>query len=343
MHGGSATESWLTTIGARSYINILLSAYVSIGIVAVRDVIGALLRRLLSESILFEHDPEEVYFWLSSLPIGARSKGARAPDKTPLLDEQTAVISFLDDCIQLGLKMPYGYIEEVTALSRGSTTNNDYQDGGNVPSLLLATIMEQVFARVSANLLPPLDILAIVSFVRKLLVRLSGKQGSIVLLVHLSERLASLPFNGDLTDEHAILRRAVKREIVTLKNYLLLLRDPTALTSPSGVLSSSLAEYSDLIQNMAIRTKQLFLHICFTHPTFLATSNALCQTSAFELIDCARPVDAPLWREAIMRLISTISRIRRLGVGELLGYLDTGQRLLLDPPFFALLKQTCSK
>src|SRR6266702_3921453 len=339
-HGGTV-ESWLTTIGTRSYINILLSAYVSIGVVAVRDVIGALLRRLLSESILFEHDPEEVYFWLSSLPIGPRSKDAGSPDETPLLDEQTAVISFLDDCIQLGLKMPYGYIEDGAVLSRGSTLNNDYQDGGNAPSPLLATIMEQVFARVSANLLRPLDVLAIVSFVRKLLVRLSGKQGSVVLLVHLSERLASLPFDDDLTDEY--FRRAVAREIITLKNYLLLLRDPTALTSPLGGSSSSVTDYLDRIENMSIRTTQLFLHICFTHPMLLATSNALCHSSALELIDCARPIDAPLWREAIMRLISTISRIRRLAVGELLGCLDTGQRLLQDPPFFALLKPTCSK
>ena len=47
-------------IGTHSYINILLSAYVSIGVIAVRDVIRALLWCLLSESILFEHDPEEV-------------------------------------------------------------------------------------------------------------------------------------------------------------------------------------------------------------------------------------------------------------------------------------------
>jgi hypothetical protein len=86
--------------------------------------------------------------------------------------------------------------------------NNDYQDGGNAPSPLLATIMEQVFARVSANLLRPLDVLAIVSFVRKLLVRLSGKQGSMVLLVQLSERLSSLPFDDDLTEEHAIVKKS---------------------------------------------------------------------------------------------------------------------------------------
>ncbi|KAI9466647.1 ribosome 60S biogenesis N-terminal-domain-containing protein [Lactarius psammicola] len=287
---------WTGKSGTRSYVNILLSAYVSIGVVAVRDVIGALLRRLLSE---------KVYFWLSSLPIGARLKGAGASDETPLLDEQTAAISFLDDCIQLGLKTPYGYIEEVAVLSR---------DGGNAPSPLLATIVEQVFARVSANLLRPLDILAIVSFVRKLLVRLSGKPGSVVLLVHLSERLASLPFER------------FAREIITLKNYLLLLRDPTAITSPLGSSSSSTTDFLDRIENMPI-----------------PASNVLCQSSALELVDCARPIDAPLWREAIMRLISTISRIRRLAVGELLGYLDTGQRLLQDPPFFALLKQTCSK
>jgi nucleolar pre-ribosomal-associated protein 1 len=255
----SATGSKLTTTGTRSYINILLGAYVSISVIAVRDVIGALLRRLLSESILFEHDPEEVYIWLSSLPIGTPPKGTGAPDETPLLDEQTAVISFLDDCIQLGLKMPYGYIEEVTVLSRGSTVNNEYQDGGNTPSPLLATVMEQVFARVSANLLRPLDVLAIVSFVRKLLVRLSGKQGSIVLLVQLSERLSSLPFDDGLTEEHAIARRAVMREIITLKNYLLLLRDPNAFTSPLGSSSPSVTDYLDRIENMTIRTTQLFL------------------------------------------------------------------------------------
>ena len=250
----------MTTTGTRSYVYILLSAYVSIGVIAVRDVIGALLRRLLSESILFEHDPEEVYLWLSSLPIGTPSKGTGTPDEAPLLDEQTAVISFLDDCIQLGLKMPYGYIEEITVLSRGSTMNNNYQDGGNAPSPLLATIMEQVFARVSANLLCPLSVLAIVSFVRKLLVRLSGKQGSMMLLVQLSERLSSLPFDdGGLTEVHVISRRAVAREIIALKNYLLLLRDPNALTSPLGGSSSSVTDYLDRIENMSIRTKQLFL------------------------------------------------------------------------------------
>ena len=249
----------MTTTGTRSHVNILLSAYVSIGVIAVRDVIGALLRRLLSESILFEHDAEEVYLWLSSLPIGTPSKGTGTPD-APLLDEQTAVISFLDDCMQLGLKMPYGYIEEIAVLSRGSTVNNNDQDGGNAPSPLLATIMEQVFARVSANLLCPLSVLAIVSFVRKLLVRLSGKQGSMMLLVQLSERLSSLPFDdGGLTEVHVISRRAVAREIIALKNYLLLLRDPNALTSPLGGSSSSVTDYLDRIENMSIRTKQLFL------------------------------------------------------------------------------------
>jgi len=339
-----ASEPWLMTTGTRSYINILLSAYVSISVVGVRDVIGTLLRRLLSESILFEHDPEEVYFWLSSLPLSARSKGTGPPNCTLLLDEQNAVISFLDDCIQVGLKMPYGYIEEIADLSHGPTANNDYQDGGNAPSPLLAAIMEQVFARVSASNLRPLDILAIVSFVRKLLVRLSGKEGSMEVLLQLSKRLASLSLNNDTLEEHAMIRRAITREIEILKNYLLLLRDPTVPTSPQEGSSSSVGDFLHRIENMPIRTSQLFLRVFFfAYPTFLATSDELCQSSAFELIDCARSIDAPLWREAIMRLISTISGIRRLTVGELLGYLDTGQRLLQDLPFFVLLKQICSK
>jgi len=127
--------------GPRSYINVLLSAYTSVDIAAIRDAIRSLVRHVLSGSILFEHDPDEVYFWLSSLPVGLRSPDAETPDGTPLSNEQPAVVNFLDDCIQLCLKAPYDYIEGLHISGPDSATTKIHQLGGNALSPLLATVM----------------------------------------------------------------------------------------------------------------------------------------------------------------------------------------------------------
>ncbi|KAI0254170.1 ribosome 60S biogenesis N-terminal-domain-containing protein [Lactifluus subvellereus] len=316
---------WSSKSGSRSYINILLSAYTSIDVIAIRDAIRSLLRHILSGSILFEHDPEEIYFWLSSLPTSARSLDAETPDGTPLLNEQTAVINFLDDCIQLCLKTPYGYIEELAPPSSDSTTISDHQGGNTPPSPLLATVIEQISTRFVASLCPS-DTLAIVSFVRRLLVRLSGKQGSLDLLVCLSGKLDSLPVGEVFAEKHAIVGSAVAQEIKILKNYLLFLREPATPMSPPGSPASAVTDFLDRIENIPI-----------------PTSNALCQKSAFELIDCVRLIDSPLQKDSATRLVSTMSRIHHPAIGLLLTCLDPGQLLLRDVPFLALLQATQSK
>jgi len=251
----------LPTLGTRSYINILLSAYASVHVIAIQDEIKSLVQHILSESILFEHDPEEIYFWLSSLPIGVRPLDAETPDGTPLLDEQVAVINFLDDCIHLCLRAPYGYIEGLSASSSDSITASGYQHGGNALSPLLGTIMEQIISRFATSLCPS-DTLAIVSFVRRLLIRLAGKESSLGLLVRLSEKLASLPVGETLLEDHAIVAKAVAQEIVILKNCLLLLGDPTAPISVSEEPSSTVSDFLDRIEIMPLRTRLYSLRIC---------------------------------------------------------------------------------
>lgn len=257
MHPLRRTWAYSSAVGSRSYISILLMAYASANITAVRDAIGFLVQHIFSGSILFEHDPEEVYFWLSSLPIDGRPLGAESPDHTPFLNEQTAVVKFLDDCIQLCLKTPYGYIEELCNFSSETTVANGYQLGGNALSPLLATVMEQFASRIAAGL-GPSDTLSIVSFARRLLVRLSGKMESLGILICLSEKLVSLRISEVLEEDHINVAKAVAQEITILKNHLMLLGDPAAPIPVLESPSSAVADLLDRIEDTSLRTTLCF-------------------------------------------------------------------------------------
>lgn len=229
---------------------------------AIRDEIRSLVRHSLSDSILFEHDPEEVYFWLLSLPMGVRPLDAETPDGTPLLNEQIAVVNFLDDCIHLCLKAPYGYIEGLDVLCSDSTPAGGYQYGRNGLSPLLAAVMEQISSRVARSLCPS-DTLAIISFARRLLVRLAGKRESLRLIVRLSEKLASSPVGETLIEDHTIVANSATQEIAILKHFLLMLDDPAAPISMPANPSSAVADFLGRIENMPLRTTLCSLRICF--------------------------------------------------------------------------------
>jgi nucleolar pre-ribosomal-associated protein 1 len=247
-------------VGSRSYISILLTAYSSVDITAIRDTIRSLVQHIFSGSILFEHDPEEVHLWLSSLPIGARPFDAESPGGTLLFNERSAVVDFLDDCIQLCLKAPYGYIEELSTSSSETTAANDYQPGGNTLSPLLAAVIEQISSKIPTGLSPS-DTLAIVSFVRRLIVRLAGKMEGLGLLVRLSEKLVSLPVS-EILEEHHVVANAVAQEITMLKNYLTLLGDPAAPVPVPESPSSAVADSLDRVENTSLRTALCFLYTC---------------------------------------------------------------------------------
>jgi nucleolar pre-ribosomal-associated protein 1 len=247
-------------VGSRSYISILLTAYSSVDITAIRDTIRSLVQHIFSGSILFEHDPEEVHLWLSSLPIGARPFDAESPGGTLLFNERSAVVDFLDDCIQLCLKAPYGYIEELSTSSSETTAANDYQPGGNTLSPLLAAVIEQISSKIPTGLSPS-DTLAIVSFVRRLIVRLAGKMEGLGLLVRLSVKLVSLPVS-EILEEHHVVANAVAQEITMLKNYLTLLGDPAAPVPVPESPSSAVADSLDRVENTSLRTALCFLYTC---------------------------------------------------------------------------------
>ena len=197
------------------------------------------------------------------MPVGTRPGpfDAENPEGTLLFNEQAAVVSFLDDCVQLCLKAPYGYIEELSNSSSENTTANGYQPGGNTLSPLLATVIEQITFKITNSLSPP-DTLAIVSFARRLIVRLAGKMEDLGLLVRLSGKLVSLPVS-EVLEENQVIENAVAQEIKTLKNYLTLLGDPAApmpvLESP---LSPAVADFLERIENTSVCTTLCFLYAC---------------------------------------------------------------------------------
>lgn len=194
------------------------------------------------------------------MPIGARRFDAENPEGTLLFNERAAVVDFLDDCIQLCLKAPYGYIEELSNSSSETATANDYQPGGSTLSPLLAAVIEQISSKITTSLSPS-DTLAIVSFARRLIVRLAGKMESLGLLVHLSEKLVSLPVS-EIFEENHVVANAVTQEITMLKNYLALLGDPAAPVPVLESPSSAVADFLDRVENTSLRTSLCFLYTC---------------------------------------------------------------------------------
>jgi nucleolar pre-ribosomal-associated protein 1 len=178
-----------------------------------KTAVAKLLRQTLSTTSAFQHDPDEVDLWLRSLPTTKRAPDATAPDGTPLTDEGEAVIALLDDCLQRCIKTPYRYLEELQTLCMGINANADMSnsyDPALLPSPMLATVLEQVQAKINGNLLSPSDTLAAVTFVRKLLVSFACKVSSLQVLDGAAQRVRSLTVAPEYYGES--VRVGVERE-----------------------------------------------------------------------------------------------------------------------------------
>lgn len=74
----------------------------------IRSITQHILEQLLSNSIIFQHDPDEVSIWLDSLP-------RIFPENTDVekFNGQAAVLQFLDSCFTSFLKDPNPYIDNL--------------------------------------------------------------------------------------------------------------------------------------------------------------------------------------------------------------------------------------
>lgn len=163
--------------------------------------------------------------WLDALPILKRSPSAKAPDNTPLKDEPTATVSFLNECILRCIKTPYHYLERVLELCYGpqqgshlSGTGEGDADRGvrsphSAPSPLLATFFEQLSAKHSKGLLPPSDVLALIAYLRRVVICLIGKLEDVTAGVRLLQAFYSLIMGVSVPLDQISIATAVAREL----------------------------------------------------------------------------------------------------------------------------------
>lgn len=190
----------------------------------IRGAAASLSNKILSSSILFMHDPEELDLWLQAFPR-TRSSDSKVPD------ELTAVLGFLDDCIQRCFKTPYKYLEELPAFfNKGDTDDSHF---ATLPSPLLITVLEQFEAKTVAELLSPSDTLALTTFIRKLGIGLSTKSSGLddSRIVHQKlVELVSKPVISGAADLHA----ALQRECTLFSNIINFIENPSSHSTHAG-------------------------------------------------------------------------------------------------------------
>lgn len=106
-----------------------------------------------------------------------------------LLTQRIHLLSFLDDSVRRCLKTPYRYIEDGFALSPETVSNLNPQDAS---SPLLMTILEQLQAKLLGQHIATEAALAVVMYVRKVVLGLTGKQPSLAFVAAILARLQAI-------------------------------------------------------------------------------------------------------------------------------------------------------
>ncbi|KAG5724436.1 Laccase-2 [Termitomyces sp. T112] len=281
---------WSGRIGStsQSYLTVLLNAFITTNIHAIRMALSDLLEYTLGESIMFQDDPTEPHLWLLSLPTSHRRRGTESPDGAILTDEGESVITFLDDCVQRCLKTPYRYLEdlhvlaELTVPQSQSMTDRDE----SLPGPLLMTVLEQLEIKVSKKMLSPSDVLAIASFVRKLVFRLSSNQQDLGFLRAVADKFSVILQAKKLFPDYPVITSAVRKEIDLLR--MALFPDDFSLQSVSDEAKAFLS----IIEEIPV-----------------STTKEARKSSAYELVDWLRLVDGQFGSHEIARVVAVLTKL----------------------------------
>ncbi|KAG8218153.1 ribosome 60S biogenesis N-terminal-domain-containing protein [Butyriboletus roseoflavus] len=321
---GSDQFAWAGKVASSShtYLYVLLKTFCNSRVRALRATLKELLQHVLSESVLFQEDPDEVEIWLSALPFHfvRRGQGTEAPDGAPLTDEVDAIVAFLDDCAQRCLKTPYRYMEALSALVQTSTP--DIHRRELFASPLLMTVFEQVTAKVSGRLMTPSDTLAVFTFVRRLLVMLVAKQDDSGYhnLLAMLDQLDSSGAAGQLFPDQPSICFGIRRELSIARACLRHLRDDGCRVT-EGPSDKTIATFLDRIEQVPV-----------------PPSESARMMSAFELVDWIRLVDVEPSPADISRLASVVRRFYEPALWALIDYLHPSHSHLWDSEILKLLR-----
>lgn len=294
-----------------SYLYALLDTYVNSEVPSLHRMIENLLRNVLSQSIMFQESPDEVHLWLAALPTTRRNPGTEAPDGAPLTDEGASVVLFLDDCIQRCMKVPYKYLEEMDNLlspSKESSSGN-----GHIVGLLLATVLEQLSAKMDAELLDPSDTLAITTFLRKLCFNIATTLEEPELLLPVAQRIDTILALDRLPPDFPIMGKAIRREVSIL--FMALQRLKTVPPHGShGPVEGNLdvGEFLAQVEQLPIPPDQL-------RPG-----------AAYELVDWLRLLEESMSSDDLRVLVSAVKRLHSPAVRDLFQFLPPDAEALWD-------------
>ena len=284
-----------------------------------RSALTALICQALSDSILYQEDPDEPILWLAALPMTRRAPDAEAPDGTHLTDESDSVIHFLDDCMQRCLKTPYRYIEELHALAKASTDDGLPHEHRleTFPSPLLMTLLEQLRIQVSLRRLSPSDVLALATFVRKLMFKLSAKQRTLKLLHAMTDEVDRSLSLHLLFPERPIVSAAIRREVSVLHHCLGSGREYPTLDLDRA--RDELDDFLNQIECLPLRKRHDFrsiVDLTLRRCWAAAPVPAARVESAFELVDWLRLIDVPLTPGDIRRLAAVVGQRHKPALQE---------------------------
>lgn len=207
---------------------------------------------------MFQEDPDEPHLWLASLPTARRAPGAESPDGAPLTDEADGIIALLDDCVQRCMKTPYRYIEELYSLSNPDDQNPIEGFAGRLdvyPSPLLMTILEQLDVKLGKKILSPSDVLALASFLRKLVYRLTTKQQGLLFLQCVMTKIDGILHPSRLFPQYPVITAAIRREVSLLRTCL---EGPKVSSVESNQPSQAVQDFLYEVEKLPIRLSSHF-------------------------------------------------------------------------------------
>ncbi|KAF8548697.1 hypothetical protein OG21DRAFT_1489160 [Imleria badia] len=340
---GSDQFAWAGKVASSShtYLYVLLKTFCNSRVRALRTTLKELLQHVLSESVLFQEDPDEVEIWLAALPFHfvRRGQGTEAPDGAPLTDEVDAIVAFLDDCAQRCLKTPYRYMEAMSTLVQSSTSTPDIHRGELFASPLLMTVLEQVTAKVSGRLMTPSDTLAVFTFIRRLLVMLAAKQddsGYHYLLAILDQLDNSVAAGQPFPDQPSICF-GMRRELSIARACLRHLQDDSGCRAIEGPSNKTIATFLDRIEQVPVRGSysryEKRFRRCSSSCYLGRVSSSIGGCShddCVQLVGLASISDAKLSPSDISRLASVVLRFYEPALWALVDFLHPSNGHLWD-------------
>lgn len=189
---------------------------------------------------------------------------SESPDGAKLTDEVDAVITFLDDCLQRCSKNVYRYLEDLEQQHQQYSTAKSDDDRMDVDrpstrgcgsihvSPLMITVIEQLSAKTRNSTLSPSDFLSLVSFVRKLTMKLLGMQDDFSLVKMVHGKLQSIADGSSICDSFPIMKMAVLRELNAINDLSYHSRSLPRTAGTPGA-SDTVNSFLDQVEKLTIR------------------------------------------------------------------------------------------